>query len=111
MIALAIVAIALAAAMRAANLGTESAITLKTRTLAGWVAQNRMAEHIALADWPAVGTYVGTENQAGIDFVWQEKVSVTQSSIFRRIEIDIFKQNDPQYRLGKLVGYLLNPAH
>lgn len=110
MIALAIVAIALAAAMRAANLGTDSAIELRTRTLAGWVAQNRMAEHIALGDWPASGVYSGIETQAGMDFVWQEKVASTPSPIFRRIEINIFSKNDPQHRLNRLIGYLLNPV-
>ena len=109
LIALAIVAIALSAAMRAASLGTETAIELKTRTLAGWVAQNRIAEHVALRDWPAAGSIKGIENQAGIDFVWQEKVSATQSQFFRRIEIDVFTTSDQQHRLNRLVGYLLKP--
>ena len=109
LIALAIVAIALSAAMRAASLGTETAIELKTRTLAGWVAQNRMAEHVALRDWPAAGSVAGIENQAGIDFVWQEKVSATQSQFFRRIEIDVFTTSDQQHRLNRLVGYLIKP--
>ncbi|MHB1677363.1 MAG: type II secretion system minor pseudopilin GspI [Sulfuriferula sp.] len=110
MIALAIVAIALAAAMRAANLGTDSAIELKTRTLAAWVAQNRMAEHIALSDWPGIGAYTGIETQAGMDFVWQEKVTSTPSVAFRRIEIDVFSKSDAQHRLNRLIGYLLSPS-
>ena len=110
MIALAIVAIALTAAMRAANLGTDSAIELKTRTLASWVAQNRLAEQTALGDWPVAGTYTGTETQAGIVFVWQEQVSATPSPVFRRIEINVFNQSDTQHRLNRLIGYLINPG-
>ncbi len=110
MIALAIVAIALTAAMRAANLGTDSAIELKTRTLAGWVAQNRLAGQTAQGDWPGTGTYTGTETQAGSVFVWREKVSTTPSPIFRRVEIDIFTQSDVRHRLNRLIGYLINPG-
>ena len=109
MIALAIIAIALTAAVRAASLGTDSAIALKARTLASWVAQNRLATHVALADWPGVGIHQGTENQAGVTLLWQEQVSVTPSPFFRRIEIDVYAQNDPQHRLNRLVGYLVNP--
>ncbi len=109
MIALAIIAIALAAALRAASLGTDSAIELKTRTLAAWVAQNRMAEHAALADWPAIGNYTGIENQAGTDFIWRETVSATPGTNFRRLEIDVFLKSDPSHRVNKLFGYLINP--
>lgn len=109
MIALAIIAIALTAALRAANLGTDSAIELRTRTLAGWVAQNRMAEHAAVGDWPGIGTYSGIENQAGTDFIWRETVSATPGANFRRLEIDIFLKSDTTHRLNKLYGYLLNP--
>ena len=109
MIALAIVAIALSAALRAASLGTDSAIELKMRTLAGWVAQNRMAEHDAFGDWPGIGNYTGSENQAGTDFVWRETVSATPNVSFRRIEIDIYLKSDTTHRLAKLFGYLLDP--
>jgi general secretion pathway protein I len=109
MVALAIVAIALTAAMRAANLGTDSAIELKTRTLASWVAQNRLAGQTAMGDWPVTGSYTGTETQAGIVFVWQEQVSATPSPIFRRVEINVFNQSDIQHRLNRLIGYLINP--
>ncbi len=109
MIALAIIAIALSAALRAANLGTDSAIELKNRTLAAWVAQNRMEEHMALRDWPAIGNYTGVESQAGTDFVWRETVSATSGANFRRIEVDVFPRNDPAHRVSKLFGYLLDP--
>lgn len=110
MIALAIVAIALTATMRATSLGADSATELKMRTLAGWVAQNRMAETLALGDWPDIGTLSGTENQAGTDFVWKEKIGASPSPIFRRIEIDVYRQSDIGHRLNRLVGYLLNPV-
>jgi general secretion pathway protein I len=43
MVALAVVAIALIAALRAAGQGTSNAGELRARTLAGWVAENQLA--------------------------------------------------------------------
>lgn len=109
MIALAIIAIALSAAVRAASFGTDTALDLKVRTLASWVAQNRIAEAMTGADWPAIGTYTGVEMQAGVGFVWQEKISATPNPIFRRIEIDTFNQANRQHRLNRLISYLMQP--
>ncbi|MNC92357.1 putative type II secretion system protein I precursor [compost metagenome] len=50
LVALAIVSIALLAALRAAGQGTTHAGDLRARLLAGWVAENRLAEHRARGD-------------------------------------------------------------
>ena len=55
MVALAIVSVALLAALRAAGQGTSNLGDLRTRLLAGWVAENVMAEHRARGDWPEIG--------------------------------------------------------
>lgn len=110
LIALAIVAIALIAAVRAANIGTESAIDLKERTLSGWVARNRMAEHVAFRDWPQAGTNAGSETEGGMNFAWREKITSTPNPLFRRIEISVFRKSEGQHVLADLTGYLKFPA-
>ena len=55
LVALAIVSIALMAALRAAGQGTAAAGELRLRLLAGWVAENRLAEHRARA-FPSRGS-------------------------------------------------------
>src|SRR5256885_5459676 len=73
LVALAIVAIALMAALRAAGQATTAAGDLRSRQLAGWVAENRLAEHRARGDWLAVGIAPRTQRQGGTDYAWPQQ--------------------------------------
>jgi general secretion pathway protein I len=110
LIALAIVAVALAAGMRALAQSADGATSLKMRTLALWVAQNRLAQAQLATPWPARGTTEGRETQAGVPFAWRESVSDTPNPAFRKIEIVVAEPAIPDYALARLVGYLGN-AH
>src|SRR2546430_7475318 len=70
LVALAIVAVALAAGMRALAQSADSASTLKARTLALWVAQNRLANAQLVDPWLSIGTSAGNAEQAGAPPVW-----------------------------------------
>jgi len=109
LVALAIVAIALTAGMRALAQATDSASALKNRTLALWVAQNRLAAAQIAAPWPALGRYEGEAEQAGTSFVWQAQVSTTPNPAFRKIEITVAEPQAPDYALAQLTGFLGNP--
>ena len=106
LVALAIVAVALAAGFRSVAQSADSATALKARTLALWVAQNRLA--LAQLETPSrpVGERSGTDLQAGAAFAWREVVSGTPNPAFRRIEIDVGAAARPDYTLVRLVGYL-----
>ena len=106
LVALAVVAIALAAGMRALAQSADGASSLKLRTLALWVAQNRLAQAQLAAPWPSRGTRSGDETQAGLRFVWRETVSDTPNPGFRRIEIVVAEPAVPDYALAQLSGYL-----
>lgn len=108
LVALAIVAIALAAGMRALAQATDSASALKDRTLAR-VAQNRLAAAQVASPWPALGTSNGEALQAGTAFVWQASVTTTPNPAFRRIDITVAAPGAPDYALAKLTGFLGNP--
>lgn len=109
LIALAIIAIALSAAMRAAASATTSTDELRQRLLADWVAQNRMAELAATQSWPNFGMFSGKEAQAGIEFSWREAVSSTPNPLFRKIVIQVYVDTDKQHVLRQLTGYLIRP--
>lgn len=106
LVALAILAIALAAALRASSASTTHAEEMRTRLLADWVAQNRLALHVANGDFPSVGMEDGEETQAGVRLLWHEEVSSTPNPAFHRLEITISSPEEPKHTLRKLVGFL-----
>ncbi len=106
LVALAILAIALAAALRAASASTAHADDMRTRLLADWVAQNRYALHVANGDYPGVGIQDGEDTQAGMRLLWHEEVSSTPNPAFRRLEISVTAPDDPTHVLRKLVCFL-----
>ena len=109
LVALAIVAIALTAGMRALTQATDTAVALKARTLALWVAQNRLAAAQIATPWPGLGSYSGDAEEAGATFVWQARVSPTPNPAFRRIDIVVAEPQAPDYALARLTGFLGNP--
>ena len=108
LVALTILAIALAAASRAARVATDSAQETRLRTLATWVAQNRIAELTATNAFPGVGNVNGNSAMAGAEFSWQQATSTTPNAAFRRVELTVLQPGDTRY-LVKLNAYLVRP--
>jgi general secretion pathway protein I len=106
LVALAILAVALAAAARASSMSLSGSEILKQRLLADWVAQNRLAEHVARRDWPETGSRTGESEQGGIAMRWEERVSSTPNASFRRIEIVVYAAAQPDHEIGRLSGFL-----
>jgi general secretion pathway protein I len=105
LVALAIIAIALTAAVRAAGVSLDSSAQVKERMLASWVAQNRLAELTARHAFPELGTRSGTAAQAGRTFTWEEITGVTPNQNFRRVEIRV-RAAGQEHVAATLVGYL-----
>ncbi len=106
LVALAVLAIALAAASRSAAFTADTAGELKLRTLAGFVAENRLAEMAARRAWPAQGVLQGSEEQAGVAFNWRAEVFDTPHPLLRRVEIHVLDPRDSARELRRLVGIL-----
>ena len=108
LVALAILAIALAAAARAANVATDSAQETRLRTLATWIAQNRVAELTATKSFPGAGNVSGRSSMAGIEFEWRQVTSETPNAAFRKIELKVLRPGETQ-TLTTLNAYLVRP--
>jgi len=106
LVALAILAVALAAGFRGVAQTSASATVLKARTLALWVAENRLAAAQLESPAPAIGERDGSQAQAGSIFAWHETVVGTPNPAFRRIEIAVAESSRPDYVLARLVGYI-----
>jgi general secretion pathway protein I len=109
LIALIILGVALLAAARAANIATSSAEESKLRTLATWVAQNRISLLTATRSFPPSGTATGSSTMGGIDFAWQQTASDTPNAAFRKIELRVLRPNDAQ-TLTTLTAYMVRAA-
>ena len=109
LVALAIISIALLAALRAAGQGTTNVGELRGRLLAGWVAENLLAEHRARGDWLPLGIQRGKEREGGIEFAWREEVIATPNSAFRRIDVFVFAAPEESRTLAHYTGFVVNP--
>jgi general secretion pathway protein I len=106
LVALAILAVALGAGFRSIAQSADGATALKARTLALWVAQNRLALAQLEVPTPSPGLRSGSATEAGATFFWQESIGGTPNPAFRKIEISVADASAPDYVLAKLVGYL-----
>ncbi len=105
LVALAIVAVALSAGMRALAQSADGASSLKARTLALWVAENRLAR-VQLGDSSGSASTSGEEKQAGVVLAWRQTIGPTPNPAFRRVEIVVADPAQPDYALARLVGYV-----
>jgi general secretion pathway protein I len=108
LVALAIVSIALLSALRAAGQGTNDVAELRSRLLAGWVAENRLAEHRALAEWLPLGIHRGSAQEGGLNFAWREEVIPTPNAAFRRVDVRVYATTDEAHSLAHLTGFIVN---
>jgi general secretion pathway protein I len=108
LVALAILAIALAAAARAANVAIDSAQETRLRTLATWIAQNRVAELTATNAFPPPGILSGRSSMAGFDFEWRQVTTETPNAAFRKVQLAILRPAQAQ-TLVTMTAHLVRP--
>jgi general secretion pathway protein I len=107
LVALFILAITMAAVSRTASSSIHHVEALRTRVIANWVAQNRLALHQARCDWLPPGIQTGSEEQAGQSYPWQEEVIATPNPTMRRIIVNVYAPGEGKHSLRELTGYLV----
>jgi general secretion pathway protein I len=109
LVALAVLAIALTAVYRGFGQDVDLSAALRDRTLALWIAQNRLALHQAERAWPEMDTTEGEAELGGRRWRWRERVSASPEAELRRLEIEILPGTGDEV-LARLVGFLRRPA-
>ncbi|MBI0359638.1 type II secretion system minor pseudopilin GspI [Burkholderia oklahomensis] len=89
LVALAIIAVALAASIRAVGSMATGASDLHTRLLAGWSADNALAQLRLAHAWPDIGTQTFDCSQGNVALTCTQRVSSTPNPVFRRVEIAV----------------------
>ena len=108
LVALFILAIALAAVMRNLTGAITTTGALRDRTLALWVAENRLARVEAIVHWPPLGRRHTREREDGRRFRVVTKVATTPLPEIRRVRITVRRVGRPQV-LMRLVGFVRKP--
>lgn len=108
LVAVAIIAVAFAGILGVVGQAADSAGSLRDRTYAMWLAQNRLIQHQLDKDWPSISTKTGTSDFAGDEWQWEEQVQSSQHKDIRRIEILVRKKDD-DHVLATLIGILRKP--
>lgn len=106
LVALAVVAIALAATLRAAATSADNSLALRDRTLARWVAENELARIRLQPTLPSTGMSTVESRQGEFGFVSQIEVMETPNPNFRRIQIRVRNQESPNF-IAEVQGYTL----
>lgn len=89
MVALAIIAIGLAAAIRVSTVNSANAIHLRDKTLAYYVAANKATEMQLEQQWPATGTQQGRAEMGWREWQWRMYISETPDKRIRRVDIEV----------------------
>ncbi|MDR2787424.1 MAG: type II secretion system minor pseudopilin GspI [Candidatus Accumulibacter sp.] len=106
LVALAVIGIAMAAAMRSTRFAIDTVSDLKTRAAAGWVAQNLASELRATRAFPEMGAASGRASQGRQEFLWRWEVGGTPNYSFRRVEIKVFLPERPEHAVARQIVYV-----
>lgn len=109
MVALVIIALAMIAVIRAVGDNAGNAAYLRERTLAHWVAMNKVFEFQLSDEWPGAGRRTGTELMAESEWFWEAQISNTEDPDVRRMDMRVYRQDGDDSALALIVAYLGKP--
>jgi general secretion pathway protein I len=105
LIALAVLAIALTATAHALGSAVDTTAALRERTLARWVAEDRLTELELRSEWPALDTKEGDATMGGRRFHWVQETGVTPVTRLRRVEVSVMLPGTT-VALARLTGFV-----
>ncbi len=108
LVALVIVSLVLAASMRAGGTMIVTQDALKRATLAGWSAENRLAEIRLTRLFPPVGLNEAPCPQLDAAMVCVVDVRVTPNPAMRRVDVRVFDANDRSRQLSHRIAFQSN---
>jgi general secretion pathway protein I len=110
LVALVIVALGLLAAFGQVNQSLTAASRLRERTLAHWVAMDRLTELRLQAEFPPVGKRSDEIEMARTKWRYEIVISKTDVDALRRAEIAVAFADRPERPVSTLTGFLGKPA-
>lgn len=106
LIAMAILAVAMGALLQSAAQNAYNTAGLRDRTLAQWVAANKLAELQTQKTWSPIGKTKGEMTMANSQWFWQVEVLKVNDDDLRRVEISVRKTESSKSSLYTLPGFI-----
>jgi general secretion pathway protein I len=108
LVALVIVSFGMMAVHKMLNDYVRTASEVERRTLASWVATNKLTELAVGPTWPSLGDY--EEEVAFANQQWRCDIEVTETEVtnLRRVDVSVFLLSDPE-RVVRKVSALIEP--
>jgi len=110
MVALAVVAIGLGAVITEASRNISNASLLEEKTLAHWVATNKVVEMQVGNEWPSAGERKGDVGMAGRDWYWRTIVIDTMDERVKRIDVEVRTESGSERPTARVIAYLGQPS-
>jgi general secretion pathway protein I len=108
LVALAIVALGLMAAFGQLGQTASTASRLRDKTLAHWVARDRLTELRLLREFPPLGNRSGEVELADVNWKYTLRVEETPRADVRRVEVEVAFADRPDRIVTRLTGFLAN---
>lgn len=109
MVALTIVALSLTAIAASMNQMIDAANTMRERTYASWIAQNKIAELRLANVLPEVSSTSGEVEFAGSEWSWRAVVSETGIESFYRVDVSVSHAGS-EYIIRTVTGFIGEPV-
>ncbi len=106
LVAVAVLAIAMSAVIGAMARQADNAGYLKQKTIALWVAHNRLAELQLQGTPPDTGRSDGEVEMGGVDWRWDAVVVKTEDPYLRRVDIEVRRPDEKASSLAQITGFL-----
>jgi general secretion pathway protein I len=106
LVALAVLAIALSAIIKTMSANTLNSIYLRDRTLAQWVALNKITEMQLNPDWPSPGKTDGSTVMGNHEWFWEAEVKTTPDNDVDTITLRVRGQRDAEHPVSTLQAYI-----
>ncbi len=105
-VALLVLAIALSAIIKAVSDNISNAAYLRDKTIAHWVAMNKMTELHISNGLPATGSTKGEMEMAGREWFWETNITATEDNYVHKLSVEVKAQRDDESSLVKLGGFV-----
>jgi len=109
LVSLAIMSIVLGVMVQSAGASAANASRLRDRTIAQWVASNRIAEMRIAGTFPDAGSKTGKSEMLGQVWFWKTIVQKVEDDDLRRVDVQIRRDEGANSPIVTISGFIGHP--